>query len=355
MLFLADEAGTGTDPMAGYAITRSIWEYILDLDDGARIVATTHSPQLKLLAMNDERFTSASVLLGNGLSNSGGLNDPAFKLTYNSIGDSNALSAVARCNFPDEILSRATELLGTNNEHITEATSLVEILEQEKEASKIMVEKAESLLKDSREIFQKTANVATSYEKKLARIENRLNSIFAKLKADENVGSLNLVGTTLQHVRLDRKRVQTQTEMLRNRGLKLVPFSYQFSLREMVVILAEPYDGETGYVVNQVANKVFVEPAFTSSLQTIEFEASGESNLKLGIDEVAIWDDNEGNDDYLVQARSDSYKGLENLFSKISSNTSPQPSKSASNKKLSKGKFTSSRARKAAAKKRKKK
>lgn len=240
MLFLADEAGTGTDPMAGYAITRSIWEYILDLDDGARIVATTHSPQLKLLAMNDERFTSASVLLGNGLSNSGGLNDPAFKLTYNSIGDSNALSAVARCNFPDEILSRATELLGTNNEHITEATSLVEILEQEKEASKIMVEKAESLLKDSREIFQKTANVATSYEKKLARIENRLNSIFAKLKADENVGSLNLVGTTLQHVRLDRKRVQTQTEMLRNRGLKLVPFSYQFSLREMVVILAEP-------------------------------------------------------------------------------------------------------------------
>lgn len=107
--------------------------------------------------------------------------------------------------------------------------------------------------------------------------------------------------------------------------------------------------------MNQVANKVFVEPAFTSSLQTIEFEASGESNLKLGIDEVAIWDDNEGNDDYLVQARSDSYKGLENLFSKISSNTSPQPSKSASNKKLSKGKFTSSRARKAAAKKRKKK
>jgi len=66
-LVLLDELGGGTDPVAGSALAQSIMEKLMSINNGTtcKLVATTHSPQLKALSIDDERFECASVLMSS--------------------------------------------------------------------------------------------------------------------------------------------------------------------------------------------------------------------------------------------------------------------------------------------------
>jgi len=65
-LILLHELGRGTDPVAGSSLTLLVLEQLISIGPNCRIVATTHSPQLKALSVNDRRFESASVRMKVG-------------------------------------------------------------------------------------------------------------------------------------------------------------------------------------------------------------------------------------------------------------------------------------------------
>ena len=75
----------------------------------------------------------------------------------------------------------------------------------------------------------------------LSRLESRLSNIFETLKNDETRSAYDLVGDSLEELCTLKKKVQTEEDMLSNKGLRRVSESYSFYAGETVVIVA---DGE---------------------------------------------------------------------------------------------------------------
>lgn len=156
-LVLLDELGGGTDPFAGAALSTAILEKLCT-DTRCKIVATTHSPQLKALSLDDERFQSASVLLEskegdekeqNNILDSAKMK-PTFKLHYGFATESFPLGAASRCNpsLPDDVIRRAAELMskGSDGDDTVEALRRHMIaLEHERNSAKKLTEEAQAM------------------------------------------------------------------------------------------------------------------------------------------------------------------------------------------------------------------
>ena len=246
-LILIDEIGSGTCPDAGYALSRSILEFMAP---HANIICTTHLSALKAFATNHDRFTTASVLLRKSIGSSDDIyRPPTYKLAYNSIGDSHALAAASKCSFPNKILERASELLGMENENVTYVGSLVDALENEKDAVEMNKMRAESLLAESNEILETNRIVALAFERKILRIEERLQEIHNRLLNSDEGDEFEIVGQSLKYVRLRRKTILSDAEKLAKRGLRQISQNYNLIPGEIVTIVKGKYEGETANVV----------------------------------------------------------------------------------------------------------
>ncbi len=236
-LVLLDELGGGTDPVAGSALAQSILEKLISMSPECKVVATTHSPQLKALSKTDSRFESASVLMGDDKT-------PTFQLCYGITGDSFALEAArrARPSFPEDVLLRAAELMNGGGEDA--ANSLAQYLaELEKEQQYTLELKKESE-ETWKEVLQYKADMISKLQvsrMQLSRLESRLRSIFDTLKDETTRDTFELVGHSLEELRLLKRRMQTEEDTLSKKGLRRVPDSYSFYEGETVVIIA---DGE---------------------------------------------------------------------------------------------------------------
>ena len=144
-LVLLDELGGGTDPNAGAAIAQSILEVLISNQSSCKIVATTHSPQLKVLSVNDSRFHCASVLMNSDKTN------PTFQLSYGTTGESFALEAARRANpsLPDHVLDRAAELMNRGEADAVDSLNhYLSALENEQQAAKQLVQQTKETLKE---------------------------------------------------------------------------------------------------------------------------------------------------------------------------------------------------------------
>lgn len=103
-LVLLDEVGGGTDPQEGVVLARAILESLASRS--ARVLATTHYGQLKVLVEEDERFRHASMAFDHEVLR------PRFELELDLPGASHALSIARRLGLPDPVVARAEELLG---------------------------------------------------------------------------------------------------------------------------------------------------------------------------------------------------------------------------------------------------
>jgi DNA mismatch repair protein MutS2 len=373
-LVLLDELGGGTDPFAGAAISTAILEKLCT-DNMCKIVATTHSPQLKALSLDDERFQSASVLLEsqegeqheqNNLLDSAKMK-PTFKLHYGFATESYPLGAASRCNpaLPDDVISRAAELMskgGGGDEAVEALRRHMIALEYERNSAKKLREEAQLMFNEVAAYKRDMVCKLQTSEGNLSRLEARLQNIYETLKNDETRELYDIVGDGLSSLRLLRKAVKSEEELLSEKGLRRVSDRHSFYDNESVVITAEGEFQWQNAVVringsddsSKDEDTITVVPSLDLAFGE---EDSSQTLLLVRRKDVAVWDIPDADWGFQDDAfSSTSYSGgnkpTSNVLEKLKQvSVGEKKSTNARNIVTKTPSFTSARERKAAGKK----
>jgi hypothetical protein len=372
-LILIDELGGGTEANAGGAIAQAVLEKLL----GTRvchIVVTTHSARLKALSFDNDEFSCATVLLRKDNGDDSEYRLPAFELQYGVIGESYALGAASRCmpQLPEDVLARAANLMATSNEETGDSSgeyvrTLTRSLEKHAGIADSARIEAEMSAINSVKCQKAMLSLATAYDRHLALLEERIERCFQELKSTKS--PTDLLGETLSELRVVKRQVQSEKDILRERGLKILPNSHKLEDGASIFIVKEGYDGVGGKVVTLdpslgqelKSDEVAVSPTLTMwEAMSLDDPMYSESTRPVVFKryELAIWDfdsvwDYGDGDDSSYTSVKDSKRQLNDVLSRIKTET-PSSQTRAGKPAKAEAEFTSSRQRKAQKKKRNK-
>lgn len=113
-LVLLDELGSGTDPLEGMGIAISILEELKI--SGCNFIATTHYPEVKQYAKDNEKICNARMTFDKESLK------PLYQLELGEAGESCALYIAKQLGFPKKMLQRAYE-----ESYVSEETKHVEV------------------------------------------------------------------------------------------------------------------------------------------------------------------------------------------------------------------------------------
>ncbi|GAB4303356.1 MAG: endonuclease MutS2 [Myxococcota bacterium] len=160
-LVLLDEIGTDTDPNEGAALAIGVLEELNE--QGATVFATTHYPELRALALNDDRFVNAAV--GYDPESY----EPTYRLHSGFAGQSFAIAVAERLGLKPHIVERAKELLGEREWRLSELAR--ELMEQ-----KERLDKEIETMEREKEALKKKLDAADERAKKLDEREFELQT-----------------------------------------------------------------------------------------------------------------------------------------------------------------------------------
>lgn len=163
-LIIFDELGAGTDPQEGAALAISILDAVHGT--GARVMATTHYPELKAYGYNRPGVANASVEFDiETLS-------PTYKLLIGVPGRSNAFEISERLGLPEYIISQAQTFTGTDR---GEVNSMIASLEESRRQAEKDAEETEVHLEEARKVKE-------GLELRLAELEQNKEKLEQKAK-----------------------------------------------------------------------------------------------------------------------------------------------------------------------------
>ncbi len=180
-LVLLDELGTGTDPVQGGALARSIIEYMME--KGSLSIITSHHTVLKQFAYTHQRMLNASMEFDSTT------HTPTFSILTGLPGESRAIETAQRMNLPSSIIDRAFQYLGKEALEISTIISSLEEKKREVDQLKSLMEKRE---KESVELhrsleLEKLRLAQTEYHLREGRIAELSHFITEKRKELENL------------------------------------------------------------------------------------------------------------------------------------------------------------------------
>ncbi len=155
-LVLFDELGAGTDPQEGAALAISILDEVIGT--GARVIATTHYPELKAYGYNRQGVINASVEFNvETLS-------PTYRLLIGVPGRSNAFEISKRLGLTESVIQTARSYVGTDTKEVENMIASLEY--SKRQAEKELIE-ANELLKHAEKMHQDMQNqMMEFYDKK---------------------------------------------------------------------------------------------------------------------------------------------------------------------------------------------
>ncbi|NMH69950.1 endonuclease MutS2 [Bacillus sp. RO3] len=176
-LVLFDELGAGTDPQEGAALAISILDEVHGT--GARVVATTHYPELKAYGYNRDGVVNASVEFNvETLS-------PTYKLLLGVPGRSNAFEISKRLGLSDSVIQRAKSHIGTDSK---EVENMIASLEDSRRQGERELEEAHELLKQAEKMHKDMQKqMMEYYEKKdtlYEKAQQKASEVVEKAKAE---------------------------------------------------------------------------------------------------------------------------------------------------------------------------
>ncbi|WP_277586667.1 endonuclease MutS2 [Psychrobacillus antarcticus] len=184
-LIIFDELGAGTDPQEGAALAISILDAVHGT--GARVMATTHYPELKAYGYNRPGVTNASVEFDiETLS-------PTYKLLIGVPGRSNAFEISERLGLPQYIISQAETYTGTDR---GEVNSMIASLENSRRQAERDAEETEVHLTEARKVKEdvelRLAELEQSKEKLEQKAKDKAKKIVddARREADDIISEL---------------------------------------------------------------------------------------------------------------------------------------------------------------------
>lgn len=178
-LVLLDELGSGTDPVEGAALAVAVIKRLMD--NGARIMVTTHYQELKVFAINSPDVENASCEFDIETLR------PTYRLIVGSPGKSNAFAISESLGMPPDIIAEAKTLVSDANTQLEEVIGKLEEtrLELERQKDDIVrlkrqAQEHEEAVRKEREELEK----AKSAELEKARM--RAMTIIEQTKAESN-------------------------------------------------------------------------------------------------------------------------------------------------------------------------
>ena len=165
-LVLLDELGAGTDPIEGAALGIAELETLREA--GALVAATTHYTELKKYALSTPGVENASMEFNvDTLS-------PTYRLRVGLPGKSNAFEISRKLGLSEDIITRASQLLGEEQLEFEEAVSRVEADQAE----------AEEALRKAGEARAEAASERDAAAKELDRARAEADRILEEARAE---------------------------------------------------------------------------------------------------------------------------------------------------------------------------
>lgn len=204
-LVLFDELGAGTDPQEGAALAISI----LDEVHGrrARVMATTHYPELKAYGYNRPGVANASVEFDiETLS-------PTYRLLIGVPGRSNAFEISSRLGLPESIIDRAKGFTGTDRH---EVESMIASLEETRRQSEDDAERSHELLMESEALRKELQDKLQAYEERKEALDKKAKEKARKI-VDEAKREAESIIAELREMRKNADQVVKEHELIEAR------------------------------------------------------------------------------------------------------------------------------------------
>ncbi|ASF40103.1 MULTISPECIES: endonuclease MutS2 [Halobacillus] len=154
-LVLFDELGAGTDPQEGAALAMSILDEVVNRN--ARVIATTHYPELKAYGYNREGVINASVEFDIQTLK------PTYRLLIGVPGRSNAFEISRKLGLHESVITSAQEKIGVDSQSVE---NMIASLEESKRGAEQDYEEAERLLQEAQDLRNELKNKWDQFEQK---------------------------------------------------------------------------------------------------------------------------------------------------------------------------------------------
>lgn len=251
-LVLIDEIGAGTDPEEGASLAISILDFLRKKD--AKIMVTTHYPELKLYGYNRERTTNASMEFDlKTLS-------PTYHLQIGIPGHSNAFAIARRLGMREDVVQNAQGLMKDSDSDINK---MIERLNEQTKAATAARNRLQTSLDRSQKLEEKLQEALDWYnqrvQKQLDFAQERANEVVAKRrkKADQIIKQLE---NSRQHIKeneiidakgqLNKLERQEANNLAHNKVLQSEKRRHHVNVGDKVKVLSY---GQTGTITKKLS------------------------------------------------------------------------------------------------------
>ena len=301
-LVLIDEIGAGTDPEEGASLAISILDFLRQKK--AKIIVTTHYPELKLYGYNRERTTNASMEFDlKTLS-------PTYRLQIGIPGHSNAFAIVRRLGMREDVVKKAQGLMSDENVDINQM--ITELTKQTKAASdarshlttsldrakKLEIKLQQALdwynqrVQKQLEFAQERANeVVTKSRKKADKIIEQLEQQKGEVKQNEIIaakGQFNQLERQNENLAHNRVLQREKRRHHVNVGDKVKVLSYGQTGTITKKLSEHEYEVQMGIIKVKVSDrdieKIGSQKESRSTKQVRAISASRRSNVRSELD-----------------------------------------------------------------------